>query len=112
VNNLYLFPGLGRGVVAVGASRVTDAMLSAAANAIGASIIHDDSVHRGLLPALSQAADVADLVALAVARQAVVDGVAPLLPDDQIVRVVTDRKWTPLYRPLQHGGEKGEQLPG
>jgi malate dehydrogenase (oxaloacetate-decarboxylating) len=103
VNNLYLFPGLGRGVVAVGASRVTDAMLSAAANAIGASIIHDDSTQRGLLPSLSQAADVADLVALAVARQAVADGVAPPLPDDQIVRVVTARKWTPHYRPLDDG---------
>jgi malate dehydrogenase (oxaloacetate-decarboxylating) len=103
VNNLYLFPGLGRGVVAVGANRVTDAMLSAAANAIGASIIHDDSAQRRLLPSLSQAADVADLVALAVARQAVADGVAPPLPDDQIVRVVTARKWTPHYRPLDDG---------
>jgi malate dehydrogenase (oxaloacetate-decarboxylating) len=74
--------------------------LSAAANAIGASIIHDDSAQRRLLPSLSQAADVADLVALAVARQAVADGVAPPLPDDQIVRVVTARKWTPHYRPL------------
>ncbi|MBK5333023.1 MAG: oxaloacetate-decarboxylating malate dehydrogenase, partial [Ilumatobacteraceae bacterium] len=35
VNNLYLFPGLGRGVAAVGASRVSDSMLSSAATAIG-----------------------------------------------------------------------------
>ena len=35
VNNLYLFPGLGRGVIAVGAARVSDAMLSVAATAIG-----------------------------------------------------------------------------
>ena len=100
MNNLYLFPGLGRGVIAVGATRVTDAMLSAAATAIGSAIIHDTSSARGLLPSLSQAADVADLVALAVARQAVTDGVAAHRDDDQIVKAVTERRWTPHYRAL------------
>ena len=100
VNNLYLFPGLGRGVVAVKARQVTDAMLSAGATAIGSAIIHDPTGARTLLPALSQAADVADLVALAVARQAVADGVAGPLDDDRIVHAVTDCRWTPQYRPL------------
>ncbi len=100
VNNLYLFPGLGRGVVAVKARRVTDAMLSAGATAIGSAIIHDPTGARTLLPALSQAADVADLVALAVARQAVTDGVADLRDDDQVVRAVTECRWTPQYRAL------------
>ncbi len=104
VNNLYLFPGLGRGVIAVGATRVTDAMLSAAATAIGSAIIHDTSSSRGLLPSLSQAADVADLVALAVARQAVADGVAAQRDDDQIVKAVTERRWTPQYRPFPNAG--------
>lgn len=97
VNNLYLFPGLGRGVVAVKASRVTDGMLSAAATAIGSAIIHDPSAGRGLLPSLAQAADVADLVALAVARQAVADGVAAPREDDRIVQAVTDCRWQPQY---------------
>ncbi len=100
VNNLYLFPGLGRGVIAVGATRVSDGMFSAASAAIGCAIAQDHSAHRGLLPPLSQAGEVADLVALAVARQAVAEGFAPHRGDDQIVEAVKKRKWTPQYRPL------------
>jgi malate dehydrogenase (oxaloacetate-decarboxylating) len=95
VNNLYLFPGLGRGIIAVGATEVSDAMLSAAATAIGSSL------GGGLLPPLSQVAEVADLVALAVARQAVAEGLAALREDDDIVAAVRARKWTPEYRPLR-----------
>jgi malate dehydrogenase (oxaloacetate-decarboxylating) len=100
VNNLYLFPGLGRGVIAVGATRVTDTMLSAAATAIGSAIVPSGSTLEGLLPPLSRAADVADLVALAVARQAVSDGVAAARTDDQIVKAVSERRWVPQYRPV------------
>jgi malate dehydrogenase (oxaloacetate-decarboxylating) len=98
VNNLYLFPGLGRGVIAVGASRVTDGMLSAAATAIGSAIVHGGSAQEALLPPLSRAGDVADLVALAVARQAVSEGAAAHRSDDQIVKAVSERRWVPQYR--------------
>ena len=99
VNNLYLFPGLGRGVIAVGASRVSDAMFSAAAGAIGSFAAELDAAP-SLLPPLSRAADVADRVALAVARQAVAEGLAPRLDDEQIVNAVGLRTWTPEYRPI------------
>ena len=97
VNNLYLFPGLGRGVIAVGATQVSDAMLSAAATAIGSAIARDASTTGGLLPPLGQAGEVADLVALAVARQAVAEGLAAPLDDTEIVAAVNSRKWTPEY---------------
>jgi malate dehydrogenase (oxaloacetate-decarboxylating) len=97
VNNLYLFPGLGRGVIAVGATEISDTMLSAAATAIGSAIAHDPSAVRGMLPPLSQVGEVADLVALAVARQAVAEGLAPPRDDDEIVAAVAARKWTPHY---------------
>jgi malate dehydrogenase (oxaloacetate-decarboxylating) len=96
VNNLYLFPGLGRGVIAVGATRVSDGMLSAAATAIGSAISIDESSHSGLLPPLSRAGEVADLVALA--RQAVAEGLVRRYTDEQIVELVAGRKWTPHYR--------------
>jgi malate dehydrogenase (oxaloacetate-decarboxylating) len=96
VNNLYLFPGLGRGVVAVGATRVSDAMFVAATTAIGSALVDDGSSR--LLPPLAKAGAVADLVALAVARQAVAEGAAPPLEDDQIVAAVNEQKWTPFYR--------------
>jgi malate dehydrogenase (oxaloacetate-decarboxylating) len=98
VNNLYLFPGLGRGVVAVGASRVTDSMLSAAATAIGSIAPRDAAAPLTVLPPLAQVGEVADAVALAVARQAVDEGVAAPLDDDQIIKVVEAHKWRPQYR--------------
>jgi malate dehydrogenase (oxaloacetate-decarboxylating) len=98
VNNLYLFPGLGRGVVAVGASRVSDSMLSAAATAIGSVAPRDVAAPLTLLPPLAQVGEVADAVALAVARQAVDEGAAAPLDDERIVDVVEARKWRAQYR--------------
>ncbi|MEP7201167.1 MAG: NAD-dependent malic enzyme [Ilumatobacteraceae bacterium] len=98
VNNLYLFPGLGRGVVAVGASKVSDSMLSAAATAIASVVPRDAGAPLTLLPPLTQVGDVADAVALAVARQAVSEGLADHLEDEQIVAAVEAHKWRPNYR--------------
>lgn len=102
VNNLYLFPGLGRGVVAVGATRVSDAMLSAAATAIGSIAPRSSVAPLTLLPALVQVREVADAVALAVARQAVAEGLAPPLADDDIVTTVEGCKWRPQYSDVVH----------
>jgi malate dehydrogenase (oxaloacetate-decarboxylating) len=98
VNNLYLFPGLGRGVIAVRATRVSDAMLSAAATAIGSIAPANIDAPATLLPALAQVGEVADAVALAVARQAVAEGLADPLDDEHIVQAVEQRKWRPQYR--------------
>jgi malate dehydrogenase (oxaloacetate-decarboxylating) len=98
VNNLYLFPGLGRGVIAVHANRISDSMLSAAASAIGSVVASDVRAPLTLLPPLAQVGEVADAVALAVARQAVADGLAAHLDDQQIVAAVAACKWRPQYR--------------
>ena len=98
VNNLYLFPGLGRGVIAAGARRISDSMLSAAATAIGSVAPRDPGAPLTLLPPLAQVGEVADAVALAVARRAVEEGLAEDLDDAQIVEAVEARKWRPKYR--------------
>jgi malate dehydrogenase (oxaloacetate-decarboxylating) len=98
VNNLYLFPGLGRGVIAVGATKVSDSMLSAAATAIGSVVARDAHAPLTLLPPLEQIGEVSDAVALAVARQAVSEGLADHLDDEQIVAAVETHKWRPNYR--------------
>lgn len=98
VNNLYLFPGLGRGAIAVGAKRISDGMLSAAATAIGALATLDGSAADTMLPPLGRAADVADVVALAVARQAVEEGLATRLDDGGIAAAVAAHTWRPQYR--------------
>jgi malate dehydrogenase (oxaloacetate-decarboxylating) len=101
VNNLYLFPGLGRGVIAVRATEVSDSMLSAAATAIGSIAPRDATAPATLLPPLAQVGEVADAVALAVARQAVADGMADPLDDPKIVEAVESCKWRPHYRDVR-----------
>ncbi len=96
-NNIYIFPGVGLAVTAVRATRVTDAMMTAAAAAVGdaATIRHDP--HGTLLPDRAQLAGTATAVARAVAKAAVADAVAPALTDDQIDRAIDRTRWLPRY---------------
>jgi malate dehydrogenase (oxaloacetate-decarboxylating) len=97
---VYVFPGIGLGAFAVGARRVTDSMLTAAAHAIGAAApIHSDP-RAGLLPAWDKLVDTATAVAQAVGRAAVDDGVAPELNDAEIDAAVCATRWAPAYPEL------------
>ena len=97
-NNIYIFPGVGLAVTAVRATRVTDAMMTAAAAAVSdaATIRHDPC--GTLLPDRTQLADTATLVARAVAKAAVADAVAPALTDDQIDHAIHRTRWLPRYQ--------------
>jgi malate dehydrogenase (oxaloacetate-decarboxylating) len=97
-NNIYIFPGVGLAVTAVRATRVTDAMMTAAAAAVGdaATIRHDP--HGTLLPDRAQLAGTATAVARAVAKAAVADAVAPALTDDQIDQAIDRTRWRPRYQ--------------
>ena len=99
-NNVYAFPGIGLAVTAVGAKRITDAMLTAAATAVGAaSPIHAEP-GAPLLPARSKLVDTATIVARAVARAAVSDGVAAELSPQEIDDAIIASRWTPNYEQL------------
>ena len=76
-NNVFIFPAMGLAVVASGASRVTDAMLLAAARALAGNspALKDSSA--SLLPALTDIRRVAAEIAVAVGLAAQKDGVAP-----------------------------------
>ena len=99
-NNIYIFPGVGLAVTAVRATRVTDAMMTAAAAAVGdaATIRHDP--HGTLLPSRAQLVGTAIAVARAAAKAAVADAVAPALTDDQIDQAIDRTRWLPRYQAL------------
>jgi len=71
VNNVYIFPGVGLGALAAGATRITDTMFMAAARALGAM-----GGEELLLPPIERLREVALDIAVVVAAQAVRDGVA------------------------------------
>ncbi len=99
-NNVYVFPGVGLGVTAVRARRITDAMITAAASAVSAEAPSRHDPRGALLPGRAALTATATAVAHAVARTAVAEGSAPALPDAQIDRAVQDVRWTPHYPEL------------
>lgn len=94
-NNALLYPGLGLGTIVSGATHVTDGMLLAAAEAV-ASQVDPTALGAALLPPVANLRASSATVAVAVARQAVVDGVATVRPDD-LVQAVQDAMWQPVY---------------
>ena len=94
-NNAMLYPGLGLGVIVSGASRVTDGMLLAAAEAV-ASQVNPQDVGASLLPPVDNLRASSATVAVAVAKQAEKDGVASKQADNW-VQAVQDAMWQPVY---------------
>jgi malate dehydrogenase (oxaloacetate-decarboxylating)(NADP+) len=69
-NNAYVFPGVGLGVTAVRARRVTDEMFFAAAETLAAMASEDDLAKGCIFPALTKIREVSAQIACAVAEVA------------------------------------------
>jgi malate dehydrogenase (oxaloacetate-decarboxylating) len=97
-NNALIYPGIGLGTIVARASRVTDGMLLAAAEAI-AGLVDVSRPGAGLLPEVENLRAVSASVAVAVARRAMKEGVAEAdLPDP--VQEVQDAIWQATYPSL------------
>lgn len=97
-NNAYIFPGVGLGVMASGATRVTDKMFYAAALSL-AEYVHEGTQDEGsVYPSLTSIRDVSARIAVAVANEAYAANLAAApLPDDLMARV-RSLMWDPVYR--------------
>lgn len=95
-NNALLYPGLGLGVIVSGASKVTDGMLLAAAEAV-ASQVSPNERGASLLPPVDNLRASSATVAVAVAKQAVAEGVATKQSDNW-VQTVLEAMWLPEYK--------------
>ena len=100
-NNSYIFPGIGLGVIAVGARRVTHAMLMASSNALAECSPKLQDIQADLLPELDQIQQVSRFIAFHVAKAAMADGVAPLMSDEALQQAIEHNFWTPQYRPYK-----------
>ena len=100
-NNAYVFPGIGLGVLAVGARRVTDGMFVAAAKVLADISPAARDAHAPLLPPVAQLRDVAFSVAKAVAREARAEGQCEPFDDEELDGLIACKMWDPVYRPYR-----------
>ncbi|UCQ42263.1 NAD-dependent malic enzyme [Edwardsiella piscicida] len=97
-NNAYIFPGIGLGVLASGARRVTDGMLMAASRALADSSPLARDGHGPLLPDLKDIQQVSRDIAFQVAKAAQRQGVAVLTSDEALLQAIDHNFWLPIYR--------------
>ncbi|MEL7310824.1 MAG: NAD-dependent malic enzyme [Pseudomonadota bacterium] len=96
-NNAYIFPGVGLGAVAIGATRVTDVMFLEAARCL-ANLIRDEDLAVGTLyPPLTQIRDVSLAVAVSVAERAYTDNLATVPRPDDLSAFIAETMYDPTY---------------
>jgi len=100
-NNSYIFPGIGLGVIASGAKRVTNNMLMASSNALADCSPKLQDAKANLLPDLDQIQEISKIIALKVAQAAIQDGVAPPVDVETLQRSIEANFWKPEYRKYQ-----------
>jgi malate dehydrogenase (oxaloacetate-decarboxylating) len=96
-NNSYIFPGLALGIVAAKARRVTDSMFMTAARALAALSPVEKDPSASLLPAVSESRRLSRVIALAVAREAIAEGLSDL-KESEVEAAVDANVWEPVYR--------------
>ncbi|MDF1582531.1 MAG: NAD-dependent malic enzyme [Methyloprofundus sp.] len=97
-NNSYIFPGIGLGVIACHAKHVTENMFMAASDALAKNSPLVNGTGKTLLPALSQIREVSLSIAFAVGLQAMQEGVAELISEQELQAKIKENFWEPEYR--------------
>jgi malate dehydrogenase (oxaloacetate-decarboxylating)(NADP+) len=100
-NNAYIFPGLGLGVIAAGARRVTDAMFDAAARSLAARLTPELLAQGLIYPPLTSIREVSLGIATAVAQVAWKNNL-PMKPEPKdVTAYVRSQMYEPDYVPYR-----------
>jgi malate dehydrogenase (oxaloacetate-decarboxylating) len=104
-NNAFVFPGVGLGVIASGARRVTNEMFVAAARALAefSPALRDPAA--SLYPALEGVRTMSRRVASAVAGEALRSGLANAASIEELERQIDAKVWSPCYARYVRRGE-------
>ena len=97
-NNVYIFPGVGAGVLACGATNISDEMMMAASCALAD---HSPLANNGkgpLLPEFKDIQEISQQIAFAVAKQAIAQKLAYQISDEQLKEKIKSNFWQPSYR--------------
>lgn len=96
-NNSFIFPGVGLGVIASGAKRVTDAMFVAAARVLSMFAPSMSDTTGALYPQLEQVRDISRSVAVAVAVEAHNANLARIADLDELAQNIERKMWQVDY---------------
>jgi malate dehydrogenase (oxaloacetate-decarboxylating) len=99
-NNSYIFPAMGLAIRSVGASRVIDAMFMAAGLALREVSPALKDPQASLLPRLEDMRSVSLHIAKAVATEAIRQGVAESIAEDELEHRLQKTMWVPEYREI------------
>lgn len=97
-NNSFIFPGIGLGVLACGAKRVSDEMLMASSRALAECSPLGTQGTGSLLPKLEDIQKVSKYIAFAVAKIAIGQGLALPCSDELLLQSIEANFWEPEYR--------------
>ena len=98
-NNMFIFPGIGLGAIACGASQVTDEMFFVAAKTLAQMVTREELDAGTLYPDLGKIRQISHSIATAVCRLAWDQGLARYEEPEDIRDYVRHCMWHPEYRP-------------
>lgn len=100
-NNALVFPGIGLGILAVKAKRLTNEMIWTAAMALSEFSPSKKDSFLPLLPSLDDAQAVAKHIAVKVAQCAIDKHLAEQIPEQPLEKLIDELFWTPRYLPFK-----------
>ena len=101
-NNAFIFPGLGLGAIAVKATKMSDGMIRAACQVLSSFSPLHQSVDNPVLPPIHDATIISKAVAIAVAKEAIKEGLSSTqAKESEVEKLVALAQWVPDYYPLK-----------
>jgi malic enzyme len=99
---VFIFPGVGLGVLLSEASEVPDLFFSIAAKTLADCITPDRLEQNALYPDQGRLREISAKIAANVIREAKRLRIGRMIPDDEIEGYVADNMWYPDYRPCEY----------
>ncbi len=101
-NNAFIFPGIGLGLTAARARRVTDGVFLESARALAAGVTPEDIAESAVYPQLPRIRECSLSVACATVRQAVKEGNADEGILEDLEENLRRAMWEPKYLPIRY----------
>jgi len=104
-NNVFVFPGIGLGTIVSGATEITGSMIGASSMALAHALEESTIEERCLMPVVDELWNICGIVGLAVAQQAIADGVATFTDADALEQRIAEYRWKPEYPEVLKAGD-------